>query len=95
MRTSLVSDVLDRCKVESIQLNVYTPIKNVSRGVDQRNLGLGWIRSYCSKEANCTGSVYFMDDDNKYDLRLFEEVLIIIILHVVHWRIQREFFGFN
>ncbi len=90
MRTSLVSDVLDRCKVESIQLNIYTPIKNSSRGVDQRNLGLGWIRSYCSEEANCTGSVYFMDDDNKYDLRLFEEVLIIIILHVVQWRIHAE-----
>ncbi|XP_064400334.1 galactosylgalactosylxylosylprotein 3-beta-glucuronosyltransferase sqv-8-like isoform X4 [Halichondria panicea] len=76
MKTALVSDVLDRCKVESVQLNVYTPPgkKSISSGVDQRNLGLGWIRRYCSNQTNCTGSVYFMDDDNKYDLRLFEEI---------------------
>ena len=43
-----------------------------ARGVLQRNKGLEWIRS--SKINN--GIVYFADDDNTYDLELFEEVLI-------------------
>ncbi len=90
-KTGLVADLLDRCKVTSVHLNVRTPPsyrprpgadrykEMYSRGVKQRNLGLGWIRKYCSKMKNCTGPVYFMDDDNKYDLRLFEEVPIVIV----------------
>lgn len=85
-KTKLVTNLLDRCKVTSVHLNVRTPpsyrprpgadrYKELySRGVKQRNLGLSWIREYCLKVKNCTGAVYFMDDDNKYDLRLFEEV---------------------
>ena len=75
-KTILVSDLLGRCKVKAIQLNIHTLPENkkIASGVEQRNLGLNWIRDYCSKVKYCTGSVYFMDDDNKYDLRLFEEV---------------------
>lgn len=40
------------------------------RGVHQRNAGLNWIR----KQPSNTGVVYFADDDNTYDLQLFEEV---------------------
>ena len=84
-RTPLVTNLLQRCKVKSIHLNVRTPQKMrpkpgqeknpnlFSRGVEQRNTGLEWIRQRCSKR-RCRGVVYFMDDDNKYDLRLFEEV---------------------
>ena len=84
-RTPLVTKLLQRCKVESIHLNARTPLKmrpkqwqekyrgSYSRGVEQRNTGLEWIRQHCSKK-RCRGVVYFMDDDNKYDLRLFEEV---------------------
>ena len=84
-RTPLVTKLLQRCKVKSIHLNVRTPQKMrpkpgqekipylYSRGVEQRNTGLEWIRQQCSKR-RCRGVVYFMDDDNKYDLRLFEEV---------------------
>lgn len=91
-KTDLVADLLDRCKVTSVHLNVRTPPsyrprpgadrykEMYSRGVKQRNLGLGWIRKHCSIVKNCTGAVYFMDDDNKYDLRLFEEVTIVIRL---------------
>jgi beta-1,3-glucuronyltransferase len=39
------------------------------RGVAGRMTGLAWIRNN-SRE----GVVYFGDDDNSYDLRLFEEV---------------------
>ena len=84
-RTPLVTRLLQRCKVESIHLNARTPLKMrpkpgqeripylYSRGVEQRNTGLEWIRQHCSKR-RCRDVVYFMDDDNKYDLRLFEEV---------------------
>ena len=41
------------------------------RGVSNRNRGLQWIR------ANATDGVfYFADDDNTYDIALFDEVLI-------------------
>ena len=39
------------------------------RGVSNRNRGLQWIRANATK-----GVVYFADDDNTYDIRLFEEV---------------------
>jgi len=60
---------------------------NTWRGLEQRNLALSWLRDQCSPSTSSTrsgkyltaeecgsGVVYFGDDDNKYDLRLFEEV---------------------
>lgn len=41
------------------------------RGVSNRNRGLEWIRSNASE-----GVLYFADDDNTYDLDIFEEVRI-------------------
>ena len=41
--------------------------------IEQRYLGLKWVKDTC-KPPSCKGVVYFGDDDNKYDLRLFEEV---------------------
>ena len=84
-KTPLVTKLLERCGVDSVHLNVRTPIKMrprpsqeknpslYSRGVAQRNAGLSWIRDHCA-DSGCRGVVYFMDDDNKYDLRLFEQV---------------------
>lgn len=72
-KTGLVNRLLQRCKVESIHMNIRTQPSTRSRGVLQRNAGLNWVRTHCS-EVECNGVVYFMDDDNKYDLRLFEEV---------------------
>ena len=42
------------------------------RGVDQRNLGLKWLRSNLNRDKK--GVVYFGDDDNTYHLDLFKEV---------------------
>ena len=79
-RTSSVTHLLERCRVNSVHLNAITPAgsptmkhgKRLSvRGVMQRNAGLQWLRSH---HGNSSGVVYFADDDNKYDLRLFEEV---------------------
>jgi len=42
---------------------------NKPRGVSNRNRGIEWIR------ANATdGVMYFADDDNTYDIRIFEQV---------------------
>lgn len=41
------------------------------RGVSNRNRGLEWIRANASD-----GVLYFADDDNTYDLDIFDEVRI-------------------
>lgn len=46
------------------------------RGVDQRNLGFKWIREYFSSDME--GVVYFGDDDNIYDVRIFEQVIYLV-----------------
>lgn len=79
LKSSLVQRVLSRCSVNSVHLNVVTTKqtkKAVQRGVEQRNTGLDWARKYCKENCDniCNGVIYFMDDDNKYDLRVFEEV---------------------
>ncbi len=43
------------------------------RGVLQRNKGLEWLRANSDK-LDLNGVVYFADDDNTYDIRLFEEM---------------------
>ena len=82
--TQLVTNLLQRCKVETVHLNATTSAtykvekgKKKNRGVDQRNDGLTWLREHYSVE-NCSGVVYFGDDDNKFDLRLFDEVCLIL-----------------
>ena len=80
-KSGLVARLLKRCKVISVHMNNKTPPNQRSRGVLQRNTGLNWIREHCS-QVKCNGVVYFMDDDNKYDLRLFEEVNNIHVCEV-------------
>ena len=67
-------------QVESILLHAETSEetkKAKQRGIDQRNTAIEWIRERCTKckgRGTCEGVVYFMDDDNTYDIRLFEKV---------------------
>ncbi|ODM93462.1 Galactosylgalactosylxylosylprotein 3-beta-glucuronosyltransferase P [Orchesella cincta] len=42
-----------------------------ARGVSNRNKGLQWIRENFVDQ---NGVIYFADDDNTYDLRLFDEI---------------------
>ena len=79
-KTKLVTNLLKHCKVTSVHLNILTPDyfkqnKARPRGVEQRNAGLAWIREHNTKE-DCNGIIYFGDDDNSYDLRLFDVVML-------------------
>ena len=44
------------------------------KGVANRNKGLHWIYHYTQNIGDTSGVLYFADDDNTYDIRLFEEV---------------------
>jgi hypothetical protein len=48
------------------------------RGVSNRNRGLEWIRANASD-----GVLYFADDDNTYDLDIFDEVRIEAIFAII------------
>lgn len=86
-KTTLVENFLSSCTVNSTHLNIKTspalldnPTKNHThrrvkkpRGIEQRNLALKWLRRKYKPES-IRGVVYFADDDNTYDLRVFEEV---------------------
>ena len=52
-----------------------------NRGVEQRNLAIDWLRTMAAErklpgmeEGGTGGVVYFGDDDNTYDLAVFDEV---------------------
>ena len=100
----LVTRLLERCKVWSVQLAVKTPppppskrskrrrrkknkIIARNRGGEQRNAGLKWLRNnYEVGEVN--GVVYFGDDDNTYDFRVFHEVYQYCILRFILYSSQ-------
>ncbi len=77
-----IGKLLNNSKIEHVHLNVNTPddmrIKPGEkpwakpRGVLQRNEGLKWLRDNANEVKR--GVLYFLDDDNTYDIRLFEEV---------------------
>jgi len=81
-KTGLVARFLENCGVSHTHLAVKTQKKLItkegdprwlkSRGVDQRNLGLKWIREHFTSDMK--GVVYFGDDDNTYDIRIFEQM---------------------
>ena len=81
-RTALVDKLLDYCPVKSTLLNrktskkmkqTSTDTKHKNRGAQQRNIGLEWLREQY-RPGEVEGVVYFADDDNTYDIRIFEEV---------------------
>jgi galactosylgalactosylxylosylprotein 3-beta-glucuronosyltransferase 3 len=81
-KTTLVSKLLHHCTVPSTHLNIRTSkklqkkgklLKRKNRGSEQRNLGIRWLKG-TYKAGEICGVVYFGDDDNTYDLRLFQEM---------------------
>ncbi len=89
-KTVLVSDVLDSCKVKSVHLlsSMYNTLTNATntlqstnnilrRGAKEKNMGLEWLKRRCPHPSICNGLVYFLDDGSKYDLRLFDQVIVV------------------
>lgn len=86
-KTDLVTRFLGNCGLSYTHLTVRTPKELITkkgdprwlkaRGVEQRNLGLKWIRD--NFQSGSRGIVYFGDDDNTYDLRIFEQVSNTVI----------------
>lgn len=78
-KTELVKHFLENSGLPHTHLNVATPeamkLKSKDphwskpRGVEQRNLGIKWLRE---NRAGEQGVVYFADDDNTYSPELFE-----------------------
>jgi galactosylgalactosylxylosylprotein 3-beta-glucuronosyltransferase 3 len=56
---------------KNIQNNKSSGVRH--KGVEQRNLGINWLRKNQNK-IDLNAVVFFADDDNTYDTRLFEEV---------------------
>lgn len=87
-KTPLVARLLARCGVAFTLLNRKSSLKvqpkrhrkdpPKNRGAEQRNIGLDWLRETYKLGEIC-GVVYFGDDDNTYDVRLFEEVSKILL----------------
>lgn len=81
-KTFRVQKLLRSSNLSYVHLNAPTPdemkVKKGDkpwakpRGVLQRNEGLKWLRDHSNELQR--GVIYFMDDDNRYDIRLFEEV---------------------
>ncbi|KAH9285246.1 Galactosylgalactosylxylosylprotein 3-beta-glucuronosyltransferase 3 [Echinococcus granulosus] len=74
-KTNLVANFLSECKVPSTHLNAASPKdRNYHiKGSNQRNAGLQWLRENIVKGKQ-RGVVYFADDDNTYDPRIFNEM---------------------
>ena len=86
--TPLVTRFLQRSGLTYTQLAVPTPSQRKlaeneprwlkARGVEQRNLGIEWL---VKNRSRSEGVVYFADDDNTYDLRIFEQVCCMFMSH--------------
>ncbi|KAI6194400.1 Galactosylgalactosylxylosylprotein 3-beta-glucuronosyltransferase [Aphelenchoides besseyi] len=80
--SSAIDEILARTRLKSVHLSALTPPQKrlrdkdpnwrLPRGVIQRNTALKWIRSNFGTLHN--GVVFFGDDDNVYDWRLFEQI---------------------
>lgn len=72
--TKAVAELLHASGLQYTQLAAARPQelvgKVIGRGVFNRRAALSWIREHGSDE----GAVYFADDDNSYDTRIFEEI---------------------
>ncbi|VDK39549.1 unnamed protein product [Taenia asiatica] len=72
----LVSEVLSECGVPYTHLFAMSPFRRRKRvrGSAQRNKGIEWIRNHPLPNTE-KGIVFFADDDNTYDPRIFKEML--------------------
>ncbi|XP_053214276.1 galactosylgalactosylxylosylprotein 3-beta-glucuronosyltransferase 1-like [Panonychus citri] len=73
-----VADLLNRTNIPYIQLLGPRPKthldKRSGRGVSNRLVALDWLRTTFANDTNTPGVIYFADDDNAYDIQVFEEM---------------------
>ena len=77
-KTNIISKFLNESKLPYVHLHEETVVKpkpdkstwTKHKGTMQRNTAINWLR----KSSYESGVVYFADDDNVYNLKLFEEV---------------------
>ncbi|KAK7604042.1 hypothetical protein V9T40_004315 [Parthenolecanium corni] len=84
--TNLIANLLKNSKLNYTHLVAPTPTSwkrklkepkwKKPRGVAQRNTALKWLRENRNRSSDC-GVIYFADDDNTYDLQLFNEMRFI------------------
>jgi hypothetical protein len=83
----IISDLLIRSGIPHVYLNAPMPLwvvyyfsqpnitKCIPKGTPNRNKALQWIKSNeNTSKIDSRGIIYFADDDNTYDLRLFHEI---------------------
>ena len=85
-KTRKISNFLSNSRILHVHLNELTPDDQLlhpnkhslpkPRGVFQRNKGLAWLRDN-QHRIDTNGVIYFADDDNTYDAKLFEEVITL------------------
>ncbi|CAK1543178.1 unnamed protein product [Leptosia nina] len=75
-KTKLVANLLKESTLKYTHLNVKTlkSKHSTASGVEQRNAALSWLRDHLRQAEDKKGVVYFMDDDNTYALKVFEEM---------------------
>lgn len=83
LKTKKIENFLKQSQLDFVHLNEETTedliikssekVWSKPRGVLQRNKGIEWLRDHSNK-LELNGVVYFADDDNTYDIRLFEEM---------------------
>ncbi len=59
------------------------PPQKWPKGVENRNKGLEWILKHVEETGDDSGVFYFADDDNTYDIRLFEEVPVVDFTNIL------------
>ncbi|XP_063860709.1 galactosylgalactosylxylosylprotein 3-beta-glucuronosyltransferase S-like [Scylla paramamosain] len=73
VRSEAVAELLDRTGLRYTHLAATKPPnfkkKFLGRGVFNRREGLRWLRQHATE-----GVLYFADDDNTYDVRIFHEI---------------------
>ena len=86
-RCRVKSTHLSTRTAQHLRLKENEPVWRKNRGVEQRNLALDWLKNAATdgtlprrgRRRTGGGVVYFGDDDNTYDIEIFEEVSTIVI----------------
>ncbi|XP_026332503.1 galactosylgalactosylxylosylprotein 3-beta-glucuronosyltransferase I [Hyposmocoma kahamanoa] len=75
-KTPLVANLLRESTLKYTHLFIKTHKSkhSTASGVEQRNEALNWLRHHLSQAEDKKGVVYFMDDDNTYSLKIFDEM---------------------